>query len=169
MLFLYFNKNMIKPSLVVDVDKVFQKKSNDLWYYDDWTVDVIEDIDKAVVLPPKKIQHPIFGEGAPDRLSRYTKVMLLLKHNPDAVYRLSDVHCEQAARLLELSKTQHIHLLCDCCYSFDNAQVACVPEFDTKVTGNKAINLIYDSYLHKTYSSLNLKYMFKMKGEHSRV
>lgn len=169
MLFLYLDKRVIKDSLITNIDKAFTDNATDLWFYNKYTADVVEAIDKATILPPRKMQHPIFGYCTPDHMSRYAKTMVLLKMLPDAVYRLSDLHCDMGSVLRDLSESQHVHLLCDCNFNFDEQQVVCLPELDSKIKGAMAINTVYNSYCKNTISAMRLTPSKNVKGEHVYV
>ena len=146
MLHLYYDKKKIEKHLVTNIDRAFDKRE-DMWFYSNFTVDIAKKIDCVELLPPKKIISPLFGEADVTFLSKYVKLFILLKENPNAVYRLSDVHPDLGGVLCELSKSNNIHILADSSYDFTEEQEATLPEFSISLKGSIELKSTYNNYV----------------------
>lgn len=146
MLYLYYNKKRIAKHLVTDIDKAFEKRE-DMWFYSKFTADVCKRIDQVELLPPKKIVSPLFGESDVTFLSKYAKLFVLMYEQPNAVYRLSDVHPELGDTIYSLSNGRDLHILVDGYFNYNEEQQAYLPEYEVTLTGPSELRSAYNNYI----------------------
>ena len=68
---------------IFNTDMYFSNAYEEAWLADDFAVKVIHVIDKSEVLGSYAIHSPYLGVISPEKLSRSTKTLLLMKNFPD--------------------------------------------------------------------------------------
>ena len=93
---------------IFNTDMYFNNAYEEAWLADDFAVKVIHVIDKSEVLGSYAIHSPYLGIISPEKLSRSTKTLLLMKNFPDMVFNASPCGDNCAPFILELGKDRDL-------------------------------------------------------------
>ena len=86
---------------------VFCKNSyDDAWIVDDFSRQMIKDVDKSEVMGTGVIDSPVLGKIAPERLSGGVKTLMLVKFMPDMVFNASTCGNNCAKWLLKIAENE---------------------------------------------------------------
>ncbi|MBR1709646.1 MAG: DUF4869 domain-containing protein [Clostridia bacterium] len=105
MLRIYFGE---MPEAIYNTEVYFQNVYEDSWITDDFAREVIQKVDKSVVMDSQSIRSPVLGVIAPERLSGGAKTLLLMKNLPDQVFNASACGDNCAAFILRLAKDRDL-------------------------------------------------------------
>lgn len=86
----------------------FKNTYQDVWITDDFTKEMIKDVDKSVVIGPRIIDSPVLGGITPRELSGGVKTLILINHVPDKIFNASTCGDNCAKWLLKMGEERDI-------------------------------------------------------------
>ena len=101
MLNIYFG-NM--PEAVFNTSVYFKNAYEDAWITDPFAREMIQDIDKSVVLDSAVIDSPVLGKIAPTALSGGVKTLILMKNERTKIFNASTCGDNCAKWILKLAE-----------------------------------------------------------------
>ena len=84
----------------------FKNSYDDAWIVDDFSRQMIKDVDKSEVMGTGVIDSPVLGKIAPERLSGGVKTLMLVKFMPDMVFNASTCGNNCAKWLLKIAENE---------------------------------------------------------------
>ncbi len=123
------------------------------WIENDFSIEMIKDVDKSAVIAGGVIDSPVFGLIPPERLSGGVKTLILINHVPDKVFNASACGDNCAKWLLEMGKTKDITIRLG--YMMDFGE----EPFDIHILNN-------DTYAHNMRELLEKGGTFLAGGHH---
>lgn len=84
----------------------FKNVYEDQWITDDFDKQMIQDVDKSIVLDSGVIDSPVLGKIPPERLSGGVKTLILIYQMPDKVFNASACGDNCAKWLLKMAETE---------------------------------------------------------------
>ena len=83
------------PEAIFNTAVFFKNSYDDAWIVDEFSRQMIADVDKSEVLGTGVIDSSVLGKIAPERLSGGVKTLMLVKFMPDRVFNVSTCgnHC----------------------------------------------------------------------------
>ena len=84
----------------------FKNVYEDQWITDDFDKQMIQDVDKSIVLDSGVIDSPVLGKIPPERLSGGVKTLILVYQMPDKVFNASACGDNCAKWLLKMAETE---------------------------------------------------------------
>ena len=91
------------PEAVFNTEVFFKNSYADEWIVDDFSKQMIADVDKSCVLGTGVIDSPVLGKIAPERLSGGVKTLMLIKFMPEMVFNASTCGNNCAKWLLQIA------------------------------------------------------------------
>ena len=91
------------PEAVFNTSMFFKNSYDDDWIVDDFSKQMIADVDKSEVLGTGVIDSPVLGKIAPERLSGGVKTLMLVKFMPERVFNVSTCGNNCAKWLLKIA------------------------------------------------------------------
>lgn len=91
------------PEAIFNTAVFFKNSYDDNWIVDDFSKQMIADVDKSEVLGTGVIDSPVLGKIAPERLSGGVKTLMLVKFMPDMVFNVSTCGNNCAKWLLKIA------------------------------------------------------------------
>lgn len=104
MLRVYFGD---KENAIYNTSVYFRHRYLDSWITEQFSKDIIADIDKSEVISSSTISSPVLGSISPLQLSGGVKALMLMKHFPGKVFNASNCGDNCAKWILELGKSQN--------------------------------------------------------------
>ena len=104
MLRVYFGE---KENAIYNTSVYFKHSYKDEWMEEQFTKDVVADVDKSTVVDKNTILSPVLGNISPLMLSGGVKALLLMKHFPGKVFNASNCGNNCAPWLIKLGKEQN--------------------------------------------------------------
>ena len=77
------------PGAIFNTAVFFKNSYDDEWIVDDFSQQMIADVDSSTVLGTGVIDSPVLGRIAPERLSGGVKNLMLVKFMPEMVFNAS--------------------------------------------------------------------------------
>lgn len=96
------------PEAVYNPSVYFKNTCEDTWITDDFSRQMILDVDKSTVLGARIIDSPVLGGITPRELSGGVKALILIWHVPDKIFNASVCGDNCAKWLLEMGKNRDI-------------------------------------------------------------
>lgn len=93
------------PNYVYNTSAYFDNTYLDSWITDDFSKEMVKDIDKAVVLGPSATDSKALGMIPVKQLSGGVKILLLLQHDPSKIFSASTCGDNCAKWILRIAKT----------------------------------------------------------------
>lgn len=84
----------------------FKNVYENQWITDDFDKQMIQDVDKSIVLDSGGIDSPVLGKIPPERLSGGVKTLILIYQMPDKVFNASACGDNCAKWLLKMAETE---------------------------------------------------------------
>ena len=84
----------------------FKNVYEDQWITDDFDKQMIQDVDKSIVLDNGVIDSPVLGKIPPERLSGEVKTLILIYQMPDKVFNASACGDNCAKWLLKMAEME---------------------------------------------------------------
>ncbi|WP_292304042.1 DUF4869 domain-containing protein [Megasphaera sp.] len=84
----------------------FKNVYEDQWITDDFDKQMIQDVDKSIVLDNGVIDSPVLGKIPPERLSGGVKTLILIYQMPDKVFNASACGDNCAKWLLKMAEME---------------------------------------------------------------
>ena len=103
MLRVYFGD---KENAIYNTSVYFKHSYKDEWITEQFTRDIVADIDRSEVVDEGSIISPILGTIPPEKLSGGVKALILMKHNPGKIFNASNCGDNCAKWILQLGKEQ---------------------------------------------------------------
>ena len=101
MLRIYFGD---KENAIYNTSVYFKNKYKDEWITDEFSKEVIRDVDHSEVIGPNDIYRPVLGNISPLQLSGGVKTLILMKNNPGKIFNASNCGNNCAKWILKLGK-----------------------------------------------------------------
>lgn len=89
---------------IYDTSTYFKHAYKDKWITDNFTVEIIKDIDKSEVVGSNLIQSPVLGPISPQQLSGGVKTLILIYKESDTIFNASKCGDNCAKWLLKMSE-----------------------------------------------------------------
>ena len=94
------------PEAIFNTAVFFINSYDDAWIVDDFSRQMIKDVDKSEVMGTGVIDSPVLGKIAPERLSGGVKTLMLVKFMPDMVFNVSTCGNNCAKWLLKIAENE---------------------------------------------------------------
>ena len=94
------------PEAIFNTAVFFKNSYDDAWIVDDFSRQMIKDVDKSEVMGTGVIDSPVLGKIAPERLSGGVKTLMLVKFMPDMVFNASTCGNNCAKWLLKIAENE---------------------------------------------------------------
>ncbi|WP_415945602.1 DUF4869 domain-containing protein [Selenomonas montiformis] len=94
------------PEAIFNTAVFFFNSYDDAWIVDDFSRQMIKDVDKSEVMGTGVIDSPVLGKIAPERLSGGVKTLMLVKFMPDMVFNASTCGNNCAKWLLKIAENE---------------------------------------------------------------
>lgn len=104
MLRVYFGD---RENSVYNTSVFFRHSYKDSWITEDFTREIVADIDKSQVINSSSIVSPVLGNISPLQLSRGVKAIILMKHYPGKIFNASSCGDNCARWILKLAEEQN--------------------------------------------------------------
>ena len=104
MLKVYFGE---KENAIYNTSVYFKHSYKDDWMNEDFTKEIVADIDKSEVMGANSIISPVLGNISPLQLSGGVKALILMKHFPGKVFNASNCGDNCAKWILKLAEEQN--------------------------------------------------------------
>ena len=93
---------------IFDPDTFFDNSYEDEWVTDNFSVEMIRDIDKSEVVGPHLIESPFLGPISTEKLSGGVKTLILINNDDKHVFNASACGDNCAKWLLEIGKKKDV-------------------------------------------------------------
>lgn len=103
MLRVYFGE---RENTVYNTSVFFKHSYDDSWMTEQFTKDIIADIDKSQVVDANSIISPVLGNISPLQLSGGVKALILMNHFPRKIFNASNCGDNCAKWILQLAKNR---------------------------------------------------------------
>lgn len=104
MLRVYFGE---RENAIYNTSVFFRNSYRDEWIIEDFTKNIVEDIDKSKVLDVNNIYSDVLGNISPTQLSGGVKALILMKHFPRKTFNASNCGDNCAKWILKLGEMQN--------------------------------------------------------------
>lgn len=104
MLRVYFGE---RENAIYNTSVFFRNSYRDEWIIEDFTKNIVEDIDKSKVLDVNNIYNDVLGNISPTQLSGGVKALILMKHFPRKTFNASNCGDNCAKWILKLGEMQN--------------------------------------------------------------
>ena len=104
MLRVYFGD---RENVIYDSSVFFKHAYKDNWITEEFTKDIVADIDKSEVVNSNIIISPALGSISPLQLSRGVKALILMKHYPGKIFNASNCGDNCAKWILKLGEEKN--------------------------------------------------------------
>lgn len=104
MLRVYFGE---RENAIYNTSVFFRNSYRDEWIIEDFTKNIVEDIDKSKVLDVSNIYNDVLGNISPTQLSGGVKALILMKHFPRKTFNASNCGDNCAKWILKLGEMQN--------------------------------------------------------------
>ncbi|MDY4697006.1 MAG: DUF4869 domain-containing protein [Selenomonas montiformis] len=94
------------PEAIFNTAVFFKNSYDDAWIVDDFSRQMIKDVNKSEVMGTGVIDSPVLGKIAPERLSGGVKTLMLVKFMPDMVFNASTCGNNCAKWLLKIAENE---------------------------------------------------------------
>ena len=94
------------PEAVFNTAVFFKNSYDDDWIVDEFSKQMIADVDSSTVLGTGVIDSPVLGKIAPERLSGGVKTLMLIKFMPEMVFNASTCGNNCAKWLLKIAEKE---------------------------------------------------------------
>lgn len=92
------------PEAIFNTAVFFKNSYDDEWIVDDFSKQMIADVDSSSVMGTGVIDSPVLGKIAPERLSGGVKTLMLVKFMPEMVFNASTCGNNCAKWLLKITE-----------------------------------------------------------------
>ena len=96
-----------KENAVYNTSVYFKHSFEDSWMTEQFTKDIVADVDKSEVLEDGTIKSPVLGSLVPQQLSGGVKALILMKHFPGKIFNASNCGDNCAKWILKLGEEQN--------------------------------------------------------------
>ena len=104
MLRVYFGE---RENAIYNTSVFFRNSYRDEWIIEDFTKNIVEDIDKSKVLDVNNIYNDVLGNISTTQLSGGVKALILMKHFPRKTFNASNCGDNCAKWILKLGEMQN--------------------------------------------------------------
>ncbi len=94
------------PEAVFNTAVFFKNSYDDDWIVDEFSKQMIADVDSSTVLGTGVIDSPVLGKIAPERLSGGVKTLMLIKFMPEMIFNASTCGNNCAKWLLKIAEKE---------------------------------------------------------------
>ena len=96
------------PEAIYNPAVYFKNTYDDDWIMDEFSKDMIKDVDKSIVIGPRIIDSPVLGGITPKELSGGVKTLILIYKMPDKIFNASTCGDNCSKWLLKIAKQKNI-------------------------------------------------------------
>lgn len=140
MLYIYFHKRSLIKPLTIGTDIEWIRRFEDDWLVDDYTKQIVKELDNSEVLGNKAIQSPVLDIIPPDWLSATCKNIIMMSKGTDMTFTSSFLSNTASKYLQEISSKHDIHLYMNHMFKYTENQTAILVDDNNKaVIGNDII------------------------------
>ena len=91
-----------------DVDTYFYNTYNKKWLTDEFSIQMIKDVDKSEVISENLIVSPVLGNISPDLLSSGVKTLILINNVKNKIFNASNCGDTCAKWILKIAESKNI-------------------------------------------------------------
>ena len=91
-----------------DVDTYFYNTYNKKWLTDEFSIQMIKDVDKSEVISENLIVSPVLGNISPDFLSSGVKTLILINNVKNKIFNASNCGDNCAKWILKIAESKNI-------------------------------------------------------------
>lgn len=95
-----------KENAIYNTSVYFKNRYQDSWFEEEFSKELIRDVDHSEVEGVSSIQSPVLGTISPLQLSGGVKAVMLMKHFPGKIFNASNCGDNCAKWILQLGKEQ---------------------------------------------------------------
>ena len=95
-----------RENAIYNTSVFFKNRYKDEWITEDFSREVIQDVDRSEVIDANNILSPVLGNISPLQLSGGVKALILMKHFPGKIFNASNCGDNCAKWILEMGKQQ---------------------------------------------------------------
>ena len=96
------------PEAIYNPAVYFKNTYDDDWIMDEFSKDMIKDVDKSIVIGPRIIDSPVLGGITPKELSGRVKTLILIYKMPDKIFNASTCGDNCSKWLLKIAEQKNI-------------------------------------------------------------
>ena len=96
------------PEAIYNPAVYFKNTYDDDWIMDEFSKDMIKDVDKSIVIGPRIIDSPVLGGITPKELSGGVKTLILIYKMPDKIFNASTCGDNCSKLLLKIAEQKNI-------------------------------------------------------------
>lgn len=96
------------PEAIYNPAVYFKNTYQDAWITDDFTKEMIKDVDKSTVIGPRIIDSPVLGGITPRELSGGVKTLILMHEMPNKIFNASACGDNCAKWILKMGEQKDI-------------------------------------------------------------
>lgn len=96
------------PEAIFNTSVYFKNVYEDSWITDPFAKEMIQDVDKSIVMGNAVIDSPVLGKIAPVSLSGGVKTLILIKNEPQTIFNASTCGDNCAKWILKIAEEQDI-------------------------------------------------------------
>ena len=96
------------PEAIYNPAVYFKNTYDDDWMMDEFSKDMIKDVDKSIVIGPRIIDIPVLGGITPKELSGGVKTLILIYKMPDKIFNASTCGDNCSKWLLKIAEQKNI-------------------------------------------------------------
>ena len=96
------------PEAIYNPAVYFKNTYDDDWIMDEFSKDMIKDVDKSIVIGPRIIDSPVLGGITPKELSGGVKTLILIYKMPDKIFNASTCGDNCSKWLLKIAEQKNI-------------------------------------------------------------
>lgn len=104
MLRVYFGE---KDNTIYNTSVYFKHSFDDKWMLEQFTKDIVKDIDKSEVAGENSVISPVLGNISPYQLSGGVKALILMKHFPGKIFNASNCGDNCAKWILKMAEEKN--------------------------------------------------------------
>lgn len=98
------------PEAVYDTNVYFNNTYKDDWITNPLSKEIIQSVDRSVVVDEKTIESPIFGRMSPKKLSGGTKTLLLIANDKNNIFNASTCGDNCAEWILKIAEKRKVEI-----------------------------------------------------------
>ena len=97
-----------KDNYIFDPDTFFNHQSEDAWLEDEFTKEMVKDVDQSEIIGPHLVQSPFLGAIPPEKLSGGVKTLILIANDNEHIYNASACGDNCAKWLLKIGDNKDV-------------------------------------------------------------
>ena len=97
-----------RDNYIFDPDTFFNHQSEEQWFEDELTKEMVRDVDQSEIIGPHLVQSPFLGAIPPEKLSGGVKTLILIANDHNHIFNASACGDNCAKWLLEIAKDRKV-------------------------------------------------------------